>query len=121
MCCVLIPQREKKSYSLHKDPIGCTSHPLPTESDFWPTMLSREQRGYQNSDSGGNHYYVGYLCQARVLIPEYLISDHLRAFYSVTIQARCILQTIRSTILFIRPLLVIVPYSSLDTIPWHLF
>ena len=89
----------RKSYSL-------TSHPPPTESDFWPTMLSREQRGSQKSDPGGNHYYVGCLCQARVLIPEYLISDHRHAFYSVKIPARCILQTIRSTILFIRPLLI---------------
>ena len=26
-----------------------------TESDVWPTMLSREQRGYQRSDCGGGH------------------------------------------------------------------
>ena len=32
-------------------------------SDFWPTMLNREQRGYQNFDPGEDHYYVGCLCQ----------------------------------------------------------
>ena len=30
------------------------SVPPGAESDFWPTMLSREQKGYENSDPGEN-------------------------------------------------------------------
>ena len=65
---------ERESYSLHKEPIGCisslTHSPHPAESDFWPKMLSREQRGYQKSDPGGDHYYVCYLGETHVLLPE---------------------------------------------------
>ena len=61
------------------------SVPPGTESDFWPTPPSREQRGYQKSDPGGDHYYVGCLDQTRVSLSEYLISDHrhimVRAFF----------------------------------------
>ena len=68
----------RKSNSYRKEPIGCISSPptpthppLPgTESDVWPTMPSREQRGYQKSDPGGDHYYVGCLGQTRVSLPE---------------------------------------------------
>ena len=35
------------------------SVPAGAESDLWPTLTSREQRGYQKSDPGGDHYYVG--------------------------------------------------------------
>ena len=62
-------RRDRKSYSLHKEPIGCIS-PSRAESNFWPTMPSREQRGYQKSDPGGDHYYVGCLGQTRVSLPE---------------------------------------------------
>ena len=61
--------RDKKLYSLQKETIGCIS-PLRAESNFWPTMPSREQRGYQKSDPGGDHYYVGCLGQTRVPLPE---------------------------------------------------
>ena len=30
------------------------SVPPGAKSDFWPTMLSREQKGYENSDPGEN-------------------------------------------------------------------
>ena len=60
-------QRERDS--LHREPIGCIS-PSGAESDFWPTMPGREQRGYQKSDPGGDHYYVGCLGQTRVSLPE---------------------------------------------------
>ena len=60
----------KKSYSLHKKPIGCISPP-GAESDFWPTMLHREQGSYQKSDTGENHYYVCCLGQAHVSLHEY--------------------------------------------------
>ena len=78
-------ERERKSYSLHKEPVGCISSPPPpppppkkkekkkekeAESDVWPTMPSREQRGYQKSDPGGDHYYVGCLGQTGVCLPE---------------------------------------------------
>ena len=33
---------------------------------FWPTMLNREQRGYQKSYPGGDHYYIGCVGQTRV-------------------------------------------------------
>ena len=40
-------------------------------SNFWPTMLNREQRGViKKSDPGGHHYYVGCLGQTRVSLPE---------------------------------------------------
>ena len=39
------------------------SVPPRAKSNFWPTMPSREQRGYQKSDPGGDHYYVGCLGQ----------------------------------------------------------
>ena len=39
-------------------------------------MLNRKQQGYQKSDSGEKHYYVGYLGKTRISLPEYLISDH---------------------------------------------
>ena len=39
------------------------SVPPGAESDFWPTMPSREQRGYPKSDPGGDHYYMCYLGQ----------------------------------------------------------
>ena len=42
------------------------SVPPGAESDFWPTMPSREQRGYKKSDPGGDHCYVGCLGQTRV-------------------------------------------------------
>ena len=35
--------------------------PHGAESNFWSIMLNREQRGYQKSDPGGDHYYVGCL------------------------------------------------------------
>ena len=35
-------------------------------SSFWPTLTSREQRGYQKSYPGADHYYVGCLLQTRV-------------------------------------------------------
>ena len=35
-----------------------------------PIMLNREQKGYQKSDPGGDHYYVGCLGQTRVSLPE---------------------------------------------------
>ena len=34
------------------------SVPSVAESDLWPTLPSREQRGYQECDHGGDHYYV---------------------------------------------------------------
>ena len=46
------------------------SVPPGTESDVWPTLPSREQRGYQKSDPGGDHYYVGCLGQTRVSLSE---------------------------------------------------
>ena len=57
------------SYSLRKEPIGCISTPPPPPPPqppepnpiFWPTVLSREQKGYQKHDPGGDHYYVGCL------------------------------------------------------------
>ena len=39
---------------------------LPAESDFPPTTASREQRSYQKSDPGGDHYYIGCLGETRV-------------------------------------------------------
>ena len=50
--------KKKESCSL-KAPVGCSSAPPGAQSDFWPTVLSRGQRGYQKSDPGGNHYGVG--------------------------------------------------------------
>ena len=47
---------DRKSYSLYKEPIGARSG---IESDFGPTMPSREQRGYQKYAAAGDHYYVG--------------------------------------------------------------
>ena len=46
------------------------SVPPRAESDFWPTMPSREQMGYQKPDPGGDHYYVGCLRQTPVSLPE---------------------------------------------------
>ena len=46
------------------------SFPPVAESDFWPTMLSREQQGYQKSEPGEDHYYVGCLGQTRVSLYE---------------------------------------------------
>ena len=65
-------EKKRKSSSLHKDPIACISSPLspPSESDFWPTMLNREQRGYQKSHPGEDHSYVGCLGQTCVLLPS---------------------------------------------------
>ena len=63
--------RDRKSYSHRKEPAGCVSPPHPgAKSDFWPTMPSREQRGYPKSDPGGDHCYVGCLGQTRVSLPE---------------------------------------------------
>ena len=45
---------------------------------FWLTMLSTEQRAYQKSDPGGDHYYVGCLGQTCTSLPVWLISDHCR-------------------------------------------
>ena len=46
-------------------------HPSPpAKSDVWPTMLNREQKGYQKSHPGGDHYYVGCLGQTCVSLPE---------------------------------------------------
>ena len=67
--------RDRKLYSLHKEAIGYFSPP-GAERDFWHTMLSREQKGYQKSDPGEDQYYVGCLGQTLVLLPEQLISDH---------------------------------------------
>ena len=61
--------RDRKSYSLRKEPIGCITSP-GAESEVWPTMPRREQRGYQKSDPGGDHYYVGCLGQTRVSLPQ---------------------------------------------------
>ena len=58
-------ERERESYSLPKEPIGCVN-PHAAESDFWPTMPSREQRGYQKSYPFRDRYYVGCLGQTRV-------------------------------------------------------
>ena len=66
--------KDGKSYSLCKEPIGCISPPPPpppAESVVWPTIPSREQRGYQKSfDPCGDHYYIGYLGQTHVSLPE---------------------------------------------------
>ena len=67
----------ERAYWVHQFPPP-TPHPTPsprTESDVWPTMPSKEQRGYQKSDPGGDHYYAGRLGQTRISLPEYLISD----------------------------------------------
>ena len=47
---------------------------LGVKSDFWPTMPSRGQRGYQKSDPGGDHYYVGCLGQTHVFLFCFLVS-----------------------------------------------
>ena len=47
---------------------------LPESSRIF-TVLNRKQQGYQKSDSGKNHYYVGYLGKTRISLPEYLITD----------------------------------------------
>ena len=40
-------------------------------SDFLPALLSREQRCYQKSDPGVDHYYAGcHLGQTRVSLPQ---------------------------------------------------
>ena len=65
MTCLKKKNGAGKSYSLRKEPVGCISPP-GTESDVWSTMPSREQRGYQKSDPGRDHYYVGYLGQTHV-------------------------------------------------------
>ena len=54
--------------------IGCITTP-GAESEFWPALLSREQRGYQKSHRGGDHY-VDFLGQTRVSLPAQLISGH---------------------------------------------
>ena len=54
------------SHPLHPTP----SPPPGAESNLWLTMPSREQRGYQKSDPGEDHYYVGCLDQTRVSLPE---------------------------------------------------
>ena len=38
------------------------------ESNFWPTMLSRGQRGYKKSDPVGNHYDVVCIWLTHVLL-----------------------------------------------------
>ena len=57
--------RDRNSYFLHKEPVGCISPP-GAESDVWSTVPSREQRGYQKSDPGGDNYYDGSLGQTCV-------------------------------------------------------
>ena len=61
--------RDIKLYSLHfgEKILGAS---VGAKSDVWSTMPSREQRGYQKSDPGGDHYYVGCLGQTRVSLPE---------------------------------------------------
>ena len=63
---------ESFSYSLRKRAYQCISlpHSPPAESDFGPAMLSRELRGYQKSDPGGDSYCVGCLGQTPVSQPE---------------------------------------------------
>ena len=77
---------ENKSYCLHKEHVGCISSLPPTppppfpqaESHVWPTMPSREQRGYQKSDPGGDHYNVGCLGQTSVhFLPSYEQLDRM--------------------------------------------
>ena len=66
-------ERERERYTFHKETIMCIStHSSPgAESDFWPALLGREQRCYQKSDPGGDHYYAGCrLGQTRVSLPE---------------------------------------------------
>ena len=51
--------------------LGASVPPAPgAESDFCLTMLNIEQRGYQKSDPGRDHYYVGCLGQTCILLPE---------------------------------------------------
>ena len=71
-------KRERECYSFHKEPFGWISvpHTPGAESNVWPTIPSREQRGYQKSDPGGDHYHVGCLGQTPVSLPESLVSDH---------------------------------------------
>ena len=45
------------------------SDPSGVESDFRPTILSREQGVYQKSDPGADRYYVGCLGQTRASLP----------------------------------------------------
>ena len=52
---------------MHQSP---PPHP-PAKSDFWPTVPSREQRGYLKSDPGRDHYYVGCLGQTGVGIKTF--------------------------------------------------
>ena len=58
---VVLPSQ--RAYWVHQPPL----EPNPI---FWPTTPNREQRGYQKSDPGGDHYYVGCLGQTRVSLPE---------------------------------------------------
>ena len=58
-------KERRESYSLHKEPIVDRASP-----DFWRTLLSRAQRGYQKSWPDGDHYYVGCLSQTHVSLPE---------------------------------------------------
>ena len=46
------------------------SVPPRAKSDYWLSVLSREERGYQKYDSGGDHYYVGCLGQTCVWLSE---------------------------------------------------
>ena len=74
--CVCVCEREReRSTSFIKSLLVASVLP-GTESDFWPTVLSREQRRYQNSDQCGDHYLVGSLGQTRISLPEYLVSHH---------------------------------------------
>ena len=63
-------ETHRESHSLHKKHQSPPPPPQPAKSNFWPTMLSREQRGYKKSDPGGDHYYVGCLGHTRVSLPE---------------------------------------------------
>ena len=38
-----------------KSLLGASAHP-PAKSYFYPTMPGRQQRGYEKSDPGGDHY-----------------------------------------------------------------
>ena len=53
-----------------KSLLGDPPPPPPAESDLWPTMPSREHRGYQKSDPGGDQYCAGCLGKTGVSLPE---------------------------------------------------
>ena len=49
-----------------------SSHPppLPKKKTIFLCARNAKQRGYQKSDPGGDHYYVGCLGQTHVSLPE---------------------------------------------------